>query len=264
MRKIPFWHIFAVSVVFIGIIAAGGGGAWLSASLFPLGDFREISTVLLSVLYVYGMALGVYRLFLRCFPLSAGPVPPDSSRETIYNIYILFNLIFFYPVTFSGILPVPVFRLWYRLLGARLGENTYSSGIIMDPCFVTIGDNSLVGLHAKIIPHVVEGTKLAHYPVTIGSNVTIGAGAVILSNVTIGDNALIGAGAVVPKNTVIGTGETWVGIPARKLEKGPARPVVLSYDTRLSGRSRRPAAEVKTAGMNGASDNKKTCSGTGF
>ena len=37
------------------------------------------------------------------------------------------------------------------------------------------------------------------YPITIGNNVWIGAGAIILPGVTIGNNVVIGAGSVVTK-----------------------------------------------------------------
>lgn len=46
---------------------------------------------------------------------------------------------------------------------------------------------------------------------------SIGAGAVILPGLTIGEGALIGAGAVVTRD--VPAGETWVGNPARRLER---------------------------------------------
>ncbi len=114
-------------------------------------------------------------------------------------------------------------RLVYQALGARLGKNTYSSGIILDPKFVELGDDCIVGQFALIVPHVIEGTRLAHYPIHIGNNVTIGAHAVILSDVRIGDNAIVATGAVVKKGTRIGSGEVWGGVPAslrRLLDSG--------------------------------------------
>lgn len=49
----------------------------------------------------------------------------------------------------------------------------------------------------------------------IEEGASIGAGAVILPNLIVGKNAVIGAGAVVTKS--VPAGETWVGVPARKL-----------------------------------------------
>ena len=50
-------------------------------------------------------------------------------------------------------------------------------------------------------------------PITIGNNVWIGSGVIILPGVAIGDNAIIGAGAVVTKD--INANKIAVGIPAK-------------------------------------------------
>jgi maltose O-acetyltransferase len=51
-------------------------------------------------------------------------------------------------------------------------------------------------------------------PVTIGRNVWIGGGSIILPGVTIGDDATIGAGSVVTRNVAVGA--PVVGSPARR------------------------------------------------
>ena len=50
---------------------------------------------------------------------------------------------------------------------------------------------------------------------TIGNNVTIYAGAVIVGNIKIGDNVVIGANSFVNKD--IPDNEVWAGIPAKKI-----------------------------------------------
>jgi maltose O-acetyltransferase len=54
-------------------------------------------------------------------------------------------------------------------------------------------------------------------PVTIGRNVWIGDGAIILPGVTIGDDAVVGAGSVVTRDVPPST--TFVGNPARRLAR---------------------------------------------
>jgi acetyltransferase-like isoleucine patch superfamily enzyme len=136
---------------------------------------------------------------------------------------LLFFLMLFYPLMKSNLLPVPLIRLLYLGLGARMGENTYSGGILFDPIFIDLGSNTLIGQGAMLIPHVIEGPRLAHHPIHIGSNVTIGANAVILADVRIEDEAIVAIGAVVPKGSRIGRGEVWGGIPARRL-RAPESP----------------------------------------
>lgn len=53
--------------------------------------------------------------------------------------------------------------------------------------------------------------------VKVGNDVFFGAGAVVTPNVTIGDGAIIGAGAVVVED--VPANETWVGVPARKVQR---------------------------------------------
>ena len=53
-------------------------------------------------------------------------------------------------------------------------------------------------------------------PITVGDNVFIGVGSVILPGVTIGSNVVIGAGSVVTKD--IPSGSVAVGAPAKVIE----------------------------------------------
>ena len=70
---------------------------------------------------------------------------------------------------------------------------------------IQIGKYVQIGKGCTIFPNVVIGentfvdSKNAGFP-SIGENVFIGAGAIIIGNVTIGDNARIGANAIVTKD----------------------------------------------------------------
>lgn len=219
MRKISLSQIVVFIVLFATIISLGLGGTWLLFGQLELGDFRGIALVLSAGILCFIFALIVYRLFLWKFPLEAGDIKKDSKKEFIYHVYLLFFLLVFYPVMRSGFTPLPVMRLIYLMLGAKLGDNTYSSGIILDPLFVEVGNNTLIGQYALIVPHALENERLGHYKVTIGNNVTIGAHAVVMANVTIEDNALVATGAIVTKGTYISAGEVWAGVPAKCIKK---------------------------------------------
>lgn len=91
---------------------------------------------------------------------------------------------------------------------------------------LSIGDHCLFGEQVSIHDenHVIgsgseprDASGFVTAPITIGTNVWVGAKATILPGVCIGDNAVIGANAVVtrdvPANTVAG------GIPARVIRE---------------------------------------------
>lgn len=89
---------------------------------------------------------------------------------------------------------------------------------------VTIGDRTVIASHTVITSQTHDpaapdyGTSRVVKPVTIGANVWIGAGAVLMPGITVGDGAIIGAGSVVTKDVAPGT--IVVGVPARPRERG--------------------------------------------
>ena len=224
MRAIPPRHI----VVFLCLLGASLALAVASAAAFgclPLGDFRGVLVLLAGVVLLYLWAFVLYRLFLRVMPLREGDVPPGSPHELVANVNMLFYLLLFNSLVRSHVVPVPLMRLVYLALGARLGANTYSAGALLDPPLTRIGSNTVIGHDAVIFAHVIEGERLELKAVVIGNTVTIGATAVIMAGVHIGDHAIVSAGAVVTKDTRIGAGEVWGGMPARRLKAAPAAPV---------------------------------------
>lgn len=77
---------------------------------------------------------------------------------------------------------------------------------------VHIGHGAHIGKHCLLVAGSVIGGSAR-----IGDRCFIGMGAMIKNKITIGNDVTIGAGAVVLKD--VPDGETWVGNPARKLEK---------------------------------------------
>lgn len=129
-------------------------------------------------------------------------------------------LLLFYPLTRNHLLPTPLMRLLYQALGARLGDNSYSAGVIMDPPLTELGANSLIGHDAVLFSHALEDHRLSHARIRIGDHVTVGAKAIVMSGVTFGDGTLVAVG----KGTRIALGGIWGGNPARRL-KSPATAV---------------------------------------
>ena len=108
---------------------------------------------------------------------------------------------------------------WNISLGARAFLNF--NCIILDVEPVTIGEGTAIGPAVQILaadhprdPALRRQGLRSGRPVTIGANVWIGGGAIILPGVTIGDDAIVGAGSVVTRD--VAAGVTVVGNPARQ------------------------------------------------
>jgi maltose O-acetyltransferase len=103
----------------------------------------------------------------------------------------------------------------------HLGDKVYFNFncVVLDVCEVRIGSHTLFGpavqIYAATHPLDAELRKTRELgkPVTIGSDVWVGGGAIILPGVTIGDSAVIGAGSVVTKD--VPAGVLAVGNPCR-------------------------------------------------
>jgi maltose O-acetyltransferase len=115
----------------------------------------------------------------------------------------------------------PPFHCDYGI-NIRLGAGVFLNFncVILDVVEVTIGDHTQIGPGVQILaadhprdPALRASGLEFGRPVSIGRNVWIGAGAIILPGVSIGDSALIGAGSVVTRD--VPAGVTAFGNPAR-------------------------------------------------
>lgn len=107
---------------------------------------------------------------------------------------------------------------WQTHIGPRCFVNF--NAVFLDVARITIGADVQIGPNVQLLTatHPVEAEPRrakweAAKPITIGDNVWLGGGVIVLAGVTIGDNTVVGAGAVVtrdlPANVVA------VGNPAR-------------------------------------------------
>ncbi len=93
---------------------------------------------------------------------------------------------------------------------------------------VSIGNNTLLSMGCRILSsnHTIppQGIDIRSQPniplaTQIGSDVWLGAGAIVLGGVTIGDGCVVGAGAVVNKS--LAPGSIAVGVPAKVIGQRP-------------------------------------------
>ena len=109
-------------------------------------------------------------------------------------------------------------------INTTLGPSVYLNAgcVILDSARVSIGAHSMLGpgVHIYTADHHRDVEKRRQgiergLPVTIGADVWIGGGAIILPGVTIGDGAIIAAGAVVSRD--VAAQSKVAGVPARAI-----------------------------------------------
>lgn len=144
-----------------------------------------------------------------------------------------------------------------------IGPRTFvNAGLVaLDVARVTIGADCQIGPGVQLLtpthpvdPDARRAGWEAAAPVTVGDNVWLGGGAVVLPGVTIGDDSVVGAGAVVTKD--VPAGVVVVGNPARVVRRvRPESPVAPATDGAV------PHAPAATRGSSG-SDGSAATGGT--
>lgn len=114
-----------------------------------------------------------------------------------------------------------LFKRKKNKLGIRIGFdvpiNCFDEGLIIHHVSpITVNENARVGKNCDISGNVCIGAKNNCSP-TIGDNIRLGYGCAVIGNVTLGNNITVGAGAVVLKS--FEDGAVLVGIPAVNIEK---------------------------------------------
>ena len=123
-------------------------------------------------------------------------------------------------------------------MGMKVGDNfSRLNDVILDPshCWlIEIGDNVTLAPRVHILCHDASTKKFLNYTkigrVSIGNNVFIGAGTVILPSVRIGNNVIIGANSTVTRN-----------IPDNSVAFGSPAKVVKSLEEYLNKEKQRMA-----------------------
>lgn len=111
--------------------------------------------------------------------------------------------------------------------GMKIGKNFHRmNDVWIDPghCWlISVGDNVTLAprvmllAHDASLQHALHVTKVGN--ITLGNNVFIGAGTIILPGVDIGDNTIIGAGSVVRES-----------IPANSIAFGNPAIRIIAYE----------------------------------
>jgi len=112
----------------------------------------------------------------------------------------------------------PVMRVYWRLLGAKVGRDVilsdYEAGAVD---LIEIGDGASFGSKTTFANGEAVGDKLIIGRITIGRDVCAGASVVLGHDCTIRDHAEIGDLTAIAPGAVVGKAEIWDGSPARKI-----------------------------------------------
>jgi acetyltransferase-like isoleucine patch superfamily enzyme len=189
----------------------GGGGALLHCisavfCLIAMGMLWLLMAVLCS-----GIAARLLRL-RYCGDHKLDTSIPDVRRWVLHMVVYL-------PVAFvlDAFHLYPLKTVHLRLFGATIGKRVIAGAMVTDPSLLTVGDDSVLAGFSTIMGHAVERGRIRFGRVTIGKRCGVGVRTVVLPGAVFEDGALAGAQSLVLSGMVIPAGETYLGVPARRI-----------------------------------------------
>ncbi|MDH6234935.1 non-ribosomal peptide synthetase-like protein [Mesorhizobium soli] len=185
--------------------------------------------------WVYDKLDEPVQLYLRCVLLSAGAFFGMSGFAIIakwllvgrwkpeafpiwgwryYRFWVVQTLIRTAPVVlFRG---NPLYSIYLRLLGAKLGHNTVIECRTVPVCtdLISIGDNTILRKESMILGYRAQSGYIHTGPLTIGRGAFVGVGSTIDIDTSMGDNSQLGHASSLQRGQSIPAGEHWHGSPA--------------------------------------------------
>lgn len=170
--------------------------------------------------FVFGFALlGIVPAYNWLLPTRAQPF--KGGYFSIAAVPWLLHNGLFYVVRFT-FLPfvtlTPMGGWFLSAMGMTLGKRVFvNTEYISDPRLITLGDDAVIGGSVHLFAHFGGGGHLTVAPVVIGARATIGEKATVMGDVHVGEDAVVLPHSVLLPGSRVGAGETWGGIPARRI-----------------------------------------------
>ncbi len=166
---------------------------------------------LLVVVPVYNWALPT-----RVRPFKGGYYSIHVLPWFIHN-----GLFYLVRYTFLPFVTLTPFGIWFlRAMGMRIGRHAFvNTEYISDPRLITLGEDAALGGSVRIFAHYGGGGSFVIAPVVIGPRATVGLGATVMGDVEVGEGATVLPHSVLLPGSRVGPGETWGGVPARRIER---------------------------------------------
>jgi acetyltransferase-like isoleucine patch superfamily enzyme len=195
--------------------------SWAPALRGPL-PWVALGFTLALCFFIFGlMLLIVIPLYNWVLPTRIKPF--KGGYYTLHALpWFLHNGLFYLVrFTFLPFVTLTPFGVWFlKGMGMKIGRHAFiNTEYISDPQLLSIGDDAALGGSVRIFAHYGGGGNLVIAPVSVGHRATLGLACCVMGDVIIGDDATILPESVLLPGSRVGPGETWGGVPARKIER---------------------------------------------
>ena len=218
--------LYGLAATALGFAAAPA--LWVADQLFrvalhagPLGQWLVRGFALALAWFIFGLCLlAVVPAYNFVLPTRVKPFKGGYYTIAALPWFLHNGLFYLVRFTFLPFVTLTPFGIWFlKAMGMKIGRHAFvNTEYISDPCLITLGRDAAVGGSVRIFAHYGGGGNLVVAPVVVGDRATLGLACCIMGDVVIGDDAVVLPESVVLPGSRVGAGETWGGVPARRIE----------------------------------------------
>ena len=193
----------------------------------PLIGAISLPFVILTCYFLYLFILALttryfWNIAEKKSPSKEGIIPRNIRSKTLNYYHIRSFLIRYSKNTFQkGAFPW-LLNWFYNFVGSnKIGTGTTIEEQFGADKFITVGDNSYIGVNSGFSSHSVEGIfgNISYFKIRLGDNVTTAGLNCVAPGVTINDNSYLFPLASATKHSNLKGNNFYYGVPLRKIFK---------------------------------------------
>ncbi len=214
------WFFQSVSLIFLAFLF---GIEWLGPffvySYYYQADYGLVDSLLIMLLTYFLLmpSLSVLAIIIKW--LVIGRIKPGK-----YKLWSFYYFRFWFVDKVMAISPVsyfagtPIINILYRLLGAKIGKNTYMNVHTVSAFdLLTVGDNVSICTDAHMKGFVIKDGYLHIGSIEIEDDCFIGTRCCLSENTKMEQNSSLEDLTLIPAGATIPANENWQGSPAGKI-----------------------------------------------
>jgi non-ribosomal peptide synthetase-like protein len=135
-----------------------------------------------------------------------------------YRFWVVKNLVQSAPA--AVLKGTPLYNVFLRLLGARIGRNTVIQSRTVPVCtdLFTVGDNTILRKDSLLLGYKAQANWLYTGPITIGNDAVVGEASVLDIDTAIGDGGQLGHASSLQSGQRVPDGKRYHGSPAQETQ----------------------------------------------
>jgi len=164
-------------------------------------------------------------LFIVCkiYPPREGVFKIDETKDYFYWSLRAFIRSFPFTLIRYSAFPWLDLVIYNFLSGSKYNKCKLSSVMYdgwVDTEFIEVGKNCMIGLGSIVLSHYIDGDRFILKKVKLNDGAIVGAKAIVMPGTELGEHTTLGAASITEIDQKLEPYSIYMGMPAKKLEKG--------------------------------------------